>query len=82
VLKEILNKGKILRKVLDEKSWWQPNQESIFGGFGQLLRLYLSQSFFIFCAARTCEWSKSSAFDPRVDCKLSRLMRVSLFFNV
>ena len=30
VLKEILNKGKILKKVLDKKSWWQPYQESIF----------------------------------------------------
>ena len=30
VLKEILNKGKIMKKVLGKKSWWQPNQESIF----------------------------------------------------
>ena len=34
VLKEILNKGTILKKVLDKESWLQPNQQSIFGGFG------------------------------------------------
>ena len=66
VLKEILNKGKILRKVLDEKSWWQPNQESIFGGFGQLLRLYLSQCFLYYLRSphlrmikKFSVWSKS-----------------------
>ena len=33
VLKEILNKVKILKKIIDKESWSQPNQQSIFGGF-------------------------------------------------
>ena len=33
VLKEILNKGKILKKVLDKTSWLQTNQQSILGWF-------------------------------------------------
>ena len=41
VLKVILNKGKMLKKVLDKESRLQPNQQRIFGRFGWASTLQL-----------------------------------------